>query len=189
MSRIVSLTVAGLTTLALAVPASAEHIYCTFVGAKQGKFHGDHGLNGDPTQIPVFALTQEVTVPIDTASGAVSGKRQHAPLTIVKPLDRSSPQFFAAAVTNETLSSVTCLLYRDVERGAAPTAYFKFVLTSAVITDVKDAGDGANAGDERGDRGSDRGTERERISFAYRRIEVTDLDSGTTAVDDWTSPI
>ncbi len=186
MLRIVSLTVSGLTLLALTVPASAEHIYCTFIGAKQGKFHGDHGLNGDPTQIPVYALTQEVTVPLDTASGAVSGKRQHSPLTIVKPLDRSSPQFFAAAVTNETLSSVTCMLYRDVERGVQPTAYFKFVLTNATIVDVKDAGDGANGVEE---RGGERGNERERISFAYRRIEVTDLDSGTTAIDDWTSPI
>jgi type VI secretion system secreted protein Hcp len=184
MLRIVSSITAGLAMLALAVPASAEHIYCTFVGAKQGKFHGDHGLNGDSTQIPVFALTQEVTVPFDTATGAVSGKRQHTPLTIIKPLDRSSPQFFAAAVTNETLSSVTCMLYRDVERGAQPSAYFKFVLTSATIVDVKDAGDGANVGDE---RGSERGSERERISFAYRKIEVTDLDSGTTAIDDWLS--
>ena len=188
MLRIASFTMAGLAIIGLAAPASAEHIYCTFTGAKQGKFHGDHGLNGDATQIPAFALTQEVTVPIDTASGAVSGKRQHAPLTIVKPLDRSSPQFFAAAVTNETLSSVTCMLYRDVERGAAPTAYFKFVLSNAVIVDVKDAGDGANGGDERGSD-HERGNERERISFAYRKIEVTDLDSGTTAIDDWSSPI
>jgi type VI secretion system Hcp family effector len=94
--------------------------------------------------------------------------RQHAPLTIIKPLDRSSPQFFAAAVTNETLSSVTCMLYRDVERGAAPTAYFKFVLSNAIIVDVNDAGDGANGGDERGGD-HERGSERERISFACRR--------------------
>jgi type VI secretion system secreted protein Hcp len=187
MLRIVSFTVTGLAMVGLAAPASAEHIYCTFVGAKQGKFHGDHGLNGDPTQIPAFALTQEVTVPLDTATGGVSGKRQHTPLTIIKSLDRSSPQFFAAAVTNETLSSVTCMLYRDVERGAQPTAYFKFVLTSAAIVDVKDAGDGANGGDERGGE-RERGSERERISFAYRKIEVTDLDSGTPAVDDWLSP-
>jgi type VI secretion system secreted protein Hcp len=188
MLRSVSSITAGLVMLALAVPASAEHIYCTFVGAKQGKFHGDHGLNGDPTQIPAFALTQEVTVPLDIATGAVSGKRQHSPLTIIKSLDRSSPQFFAAAVSNETLSSVTCMLDRDVERGVQPTAYFKFVLTQATIVDVKDAGDGANGGDERGGE-HERGSERERISFAYRKIEVTDLDSGTTAIDDWTSPI
>src|SRR5450631_3967345 len=170
MLRFTCSVVAGLAILGLAVPASAEHIYCTYVGAKQGKFHGDHGLNGDATEIPAFALTQEVTVPIDAGTGAVSGKRQHSPLTIVKSLDRSSPQFFAAAVTNETLSSVTCLLYRDVERGSAPTPYFRFVLTNASIVDLKDLGDGANGGDERGERG-ERGSERERISFAYRRIE------------------
>ena len=79
------------------------------------------------------------------------------------------------------------LPYRDVERGAAPTAYFKFVLTNATIVDVKDVGDGASAGDERGSE-RERGSEHERISFAYRKIEVTDLDSGTTAIDDWSSP-
>jgi hypothetical protein len=31
------------------------------------------------------------------------------------------------------------------------------------------------------------GDERERFSFAYQKIELTDLDSSATAIDDWLS--
>ena len=68
MLRLVYAAVAALGVLALAAPASAEHIYCTFTGVKQGKFHGDHGLNGDATQIPVLAFMQELTAPYDPDS-------------------------------------------------------------------------------------------------------------------------
>jgi len=53
-------------------------------------------------------------------------------------------------------------------------------LINASIVEIKDSGDGVN--------GSAQGDERERISFAYQKIELTDLDSSTTAIDDWLSP-
>ena len=91
MSRLVFPSVAGLTLLALALPASAEHIYCTVVGAKQGTFQTDRGPNGNLKQIPVWALTEELKAPYDSASGQGSGKRTHSPVTITKLLDASSP--------------------------------------------------------------------------------------------------
>lgn len=178
MSRFVYVSAAGLVMLALAVPASAaEHIYCTFVGAKQGKFLGDHGLNGDATQIPAFSLMEELTVPYDPSSGQGTGKRQHSPLVITKSIDRSSPQFFTAAAVHEILKLLTCTLYRGAERDAASGAYFKIILTNATIVDVKDMGDGAS--------GESRGADRERISFIYQKIELIDVESGTDAIDDW----
>jgi len=177
MARFVYSSLAGLALLALSLPASAEHIYCTFVGAKQGKFQGDHGLNGDATQIPVSAFMEELTVPYDSSSGLGTGKRQHSPLSITKTIDRSSPLFFAAAATGENLTSVTCTLYRDSERGGASSAFFRIILTRAFIVDIKDMGDGAS--------GDARGADRERISFAYQKIELLDLESNTAAIDDW----
>jgi type VI protein secretion system component Hcp len=35
--------------------------------------------------------------------------------------------------------------------------------------------------------GAAQGDERERISFVYQKIDLTDLDSTTSAADDWTS--
>lgn len=178
MSRFMYFSLTGLMMLAVALPASAANIYCTVVGATQGKLQGDPGIHGDTTQIPVYALTEELTVPFNAASGQASGKRQYSPVTIVKELDKSSPQFFAAAVTNETLRSVTCTLYRSTGNGATH-AYYKIALTNAIIVEIKDSGDGVN--------GTAQGDERERISFTYQKIEFTDLDSNTTAVDDWTA--
>ena len=102
--------------LAVAVPASATDIYCTVVGTKQGTFQGDPATHGNNSQIAVYALTQELKVPFDAATGQITGKRQHSPLTIIKELDKSSPLFFTAAATNETLKSVTCMLYRTAAR-------------------------------------------------------------------------
>jgi len=178
MSRFMYFSVVGLMMLAIALPASAANIYCTVVGAKQGKFQGDPGVHGDPAQIAVYALTEELKVPFDAASGLITGRRQHSPVMIIKELDKSSPQFFNAAVTNETLRSVTCTLYRNAFNGAS-RAYYKITLTNATIVEIKDSGDGVN--------GAAQGDEHERISFAYQKIELTDLDSSTTAVDDWAS--
>jgi type VI secretion system secreted protein Hcp len=177
MARFSYSILAGLMALGIAAPASAGNIYCTVVGVKQGTFT-DNAARGESTQIPVYALTQEIKVSYDTGSGLASGKLQHSPVTIVKELDQSSPLFFAAAATNEALRSVTCTLYRDLD-GVAH-AYYKIALTNANVVEVKDSGDGVN--------GAAQGDEHERISFVYQKIQLTDLDSNTTTTDDWTLP-
>jgi type VI secretion system secreted protein Hcp len=177
MSRFMYFSVAGLMLLAVALPASATDIYCTVVGAVQGTFQGDTVTHGNAAQIAVYSLTQELKVPYDPSTGRSTGRRQHSPITIVKELDKSSPQFFTAAATNETLKSVTCSLYRTASNGTR--AYYKIALTNATIVEIKDSGDGVN--------GTAQGDERERVSFSYQKIVLTDLDSNTVAADDWAS--
>lgn len=177
MTRFMRFSLAGMMMLA-ALPASATDIFCTVVGTVQGAFQADPATRASPTQIAVYSLTQELTVPFDAATGQSTGKRQHSPLTIVKELDKSSPQFFTAAATNEVLKSVTCTLYRNSFNGQT-RAYFKIALTNATIVEIRDSGNGVN--------GAVQGDERERIAFSYQKIELTDLDSNTTAVDDWSS--
>lgn len=178
MTRFTNCSLIGLMMLAVALPASATEISCIVVGTLQGPFQGDPATGGNTTQIAVYSLTQELKVPFDTASGQITGKQQHSPLTIVKELDKSSPQFFTAAATNEVLKSVTCTLSRISSNGQV-RAYFKFALTNATIVEIKDSGNGVN--------GTGQGDERERISFSYQKIELTDLNSNSTAVDDWNS--
>jgi type VI secretion system secreted protein Hcp len=176
MTRFMNVFLAGLTLWAVALPASATDIFCTVVGTVQGTFQGDPATRGTPNQIAVYSLTQELKVPFDASTGQVTGRRQHSPVTIVKELDKSSPLFFAAAATNETLKSVTCTMSRSSAAGQV-RPYFKIVLTNATIVEVRDSGNGVN--------GAAQGDERERISFSYQKIELTDLDSNTTAIDDW----
>jgi type VI secretion system secreted protein Hcp len=177
MTRFMYFSVAALM-FAAALPASATDIYCTVVGTAQGTFPGDPTTHGSTTQIAVYTLTQELKVPFDATTGQSTGKRQHSPVTIVKELDTSSPLFFIAAATNETLKSVTCTLYRTTTFGQM-RAYYKIALTNATVVEIKDSGDGTNGAAQR--------DERERVSFSYQKIELTDLESNTTATDDWDS--
>ncbi|MBV8144126.1 MAG: type VI secretion system tube protein Hcp [Gammaproteobacteria bacterium] len=180
MPRFMFVFLAGLTVAGNIAPASAQEIFCTVVGVKQGTFQGDRTASKATSQIPVLFLTEEVTRPFDTATGLSTGMRTHKPLTIVKELDASSPQFFAAAVTNETLRSVICTFYRANRGGTGEMhAYFRISLTNAAIVDYRDAGDGIN--------GTATGEERERISMTYQRIELSDLDANTAAEDDWSA--
>lgn len=171
------LAMAALALLVNAAPASAQSIYCTVVGAKQGAFQGDRGGRAGANQIAVRYLTEKLTVPFDTATGRSTGARVHSPVTIVKELDASSPQFLDAAVTNENLPTVTCTFYGARSGGGVSHAYFRIKLTNASIVEYKDAGDGVN-GDVPGD-------EHEVISFTYQKLEMTDLDGGITTIDEW----
>lgn len=183
MSRFMYVVLAALTVLGSAVPASAQEIFCTVVGVTQKEFKGDNvGPGPDRAhQIPVLFLTEEIISPFDTVTGHVTGKRQHKPITIIKELDASSPQFFKAAVTNETLSSVTCTFWRGSHSGTGAGGnaqpYFEIMLTNAAIVDYRDTGDGIN--------GAAPHDERERISLTYQKIDITDLDSHTMAEDLW----
>jgi type VI secretion system secreted protein Hcp len=176
MLRQLSTATAALLMLLTAQQARAEHIYCSITGQRQGAIHGDRGLGGDAAQIPVRTLTEEIASPRDAATGQATGKRQHMPVTLVKSLDSASPQLFMAAVTNEILSSVRCTFYRDRGVGGVASPYFRLVLTNAGIADLKMAGDGATNGNEL-----------ESVALTYQRIELTDLDTNTSALDDWAS--
>ena len=182
MPRFIFAVLAGFAVLANAAPVSAQEIFCTVVGAKQGTFQGDRIGGRAASQIPVLSLTEEITRPFDAATGLAAGMRTHKPLTIVKELDASSPQFFLATVTGETLRSVTCTFYRAFRSGTGSGEthpYFRITLTNAIVVDYKDAGDAIN--------GAATGDERERISLTYQRIELTDLDTSTVEEDAWLS--
>jgi type VI secretion system secreted protein Hcp len=179
MPRFMNCLLAGLLMSAVALPAAATDISCSVVGSVQGTFQGDPATGGSTTNIAVYSLTQELKVPFDAATGQITGKREHSPLTIVKELDKSSPLFFTAAATNEVLKSVTCTLSHVSSTGQV-RPYFKFALTNATVVEIKDSGNGVN--------GAAQSDEHERISFSYQKIELTDLNSNITAADDWTSP-
>ncbi len=129
----------------------------TVTGARQGAF--------STTPITLLGLSHEIVSPRDPASGLPTGKRQHKPLIITKQLDKSSPLFLNALVTNENLTAVTISLTRDGQ----PVATIK--LTNASIADYTDHGD------------------TEHWSFTYQKIEWTWLDGGITAEDDWEAPV
>jgi type VI secretion system secreted protein Hcp len=150
---------AGKDGTSSSTPADPDSVAGTIAvtGARQGSF--------STTPISITGVSHEIVSPRDPASGLPTGKRQHKPFVIVKQLDKSTPLFLNALVTNETLTSVLIGLLRNGQQVAT------IKLTNASIADYTDHGD------------------TEHWSFTYQKIEWTWLDGGITASDDWEAPV
>jgi type VI secretion system secreted protein Hcp len=177
VTRIVScvLAVAGLVVSASASAASYSFLMSA-EGAKTGKFKGESNAKGEAGKIPAVAFSYSVRSPRDAATGAASGKRQHSPVTITKAWGASTPQFFNALVTNETLKSV---LFEFTKASAdGTTAVYETVkLTNAQVTGFTHRSGAVASGSP----------ELDDISFTFQSIEIADLTGRTTAQDNWSN--
>lgn len=145
----------------------------TCTGLRQGVFGGTDGSS------VVHATSYGVVAPRDPATGQATGKRQHKPLNFVKSVDRTSPQYFQALVTNELLTSCTVTYFSSTDRAPVPTYRVKLV-NAAVIEVAQTKGDSRIAA--AGPLG-----EHEQISLTFQRIEIEHLESQTFASDDISS--
>ena len=156
-------------TQAGAATAGVVHITMTVKGIKTGDFKGDAAGS---KVINVFGFQNEVISPRDPASGLPTGQRLHKPIVITKEVGASSPQFFNAVATNETLSKVV-ITFTQSQRDGREVTFFVVTLTNATAADIKEYTSGS--------------TFLEDISFTYQKIEIDDPIAKTSAFDDWES--
>jgi type VI secretion system secreted protein Hcp len=154
-------------------------IFATVTGAKQGAFKGETTQKGFENKIPCVGFDYGVTVPHDQATGQASGKRQHKPVTITKEWGASSPQFFEAASTNETLKTVLIEVFKPSVSGVQQLDH-TVLLTNASISSVEDSLFLGQAGGPAVDS-----RELTVVSFTFQKIEITSVTGGTSATDDW----
>jgi type VI secretion system secreted protein Hcp len=149
-------------------------------GAKQGQFKGDSTSRGAEKWIRCSQFLLSLTAPRDAATGLPTGKRQYAPIVITKEWDAASPQIFQAASTNEVLPQVELEFLRSNPAGME-SVFETVTLTNATISAVKqyigfpDAGEPPNPHPQ------------ENVSFTFQKIEITNAEGKTTAVDDWSA--
>jgi type VI secretion system secreted protein Hcp len=166
---------AAVMCLVLAVQArAAEMLFATIDAVKQGPIKGDSTAMAHKGQIVVLGMSYEVVSPRDPASGMATGRVQHSPLVITKPLDSASPQLFQAAVTNELLKTVTLQFVRTTGTGQEEV-FYTVKLTDVTISDLKTYTPGQDGAS--GERPL------EKVSFTYGKIEVQS-SSGKVAADD-----
>ncbi|MFI5106115.1 MAG: type VI secretion system tube protein TssD, partial [Terriglobales bacterium] len=121
-----------------------------------------------------------LTAPRDNATGMASGRRQYSPIVVTKEWGAASPQIMSAAATNELLPSVEFEFVRTNAQGME-YVFQAVTLTNATIAGFKeyigfpDAGEPPNS------------HPLEDVSFTFQKIEVTNNDGKTTAVDDWSA--
>jgi type VI secretion system secreted protein Hcp len=165
-------------------PAAAPKNYTfarmlvSVAGSKQ-KFHADsEAKNLDSHQFAAVELDFGLRTPIDAASGQRSGKHQHDPVVLIKELGPSTPQFFAALVDNETLTSVVCDCYGVEKAGGKEELYFTIKLSNASVASTQVQKPNNKYPDLM------KVPDLQRISFTYEKIEWA-WKNGASASDDW----
>jgi len=164
-----------------AAPAAALRpeggsIFMTVEGSRAGVIEGGAIGAGREGWIEVVGFSHEVVSPRDAASGLPTGKRQHKPISITKPIDKATPLLFQALVTNENLSNVELRFYKP-DRTGREQLYYTIELTNASIAGI---GQSQLVGDP---------MPLEEVSFTYEKIVWTWTDGGITAEDDWETPV
>ncbi len=157
----------------------AYEFYVQVEATKQGRFKTETPREKHQGKIPGIAFHYNVRSPRDVASGQASGKRTHQPVTFVKEWGPSSPQFFQALCTNESLKSVLFEFVKTDPNGEE-YVYHTIKLVNASVSEI----------DQHLDRGAKQDQshdvhELERISLTFQRIEIENKDGKTMAVDDW----
>jgi type VI secretion system secreted protein Hcp len=156
--------------------------YLTLAGQKQGAINGPVTEKGKENSILVHGFSVGVVSPRDPTTGQASGKRQHDPVTILKDVDKTSPQLWTALVNNENLTKWVLQFWTANAAGLAQQVY-TVTLTNASIESMTesmlDNEEAANASLPL----------QEEITFTYQKIQWTWMDGGITAQDDWQSPV
>ena len=161
----------------------AVQIYATFKGIKQGDFRGDSTEKGREGMILGVGFSYGVISPRDSTSGLPTGKRQEQPIVFTKEWSVSSPQFYTAAYTNETLSSVVFNFYSPNKIGLSQLTH-AIKLTNASIASVRQS---IHLGQTGGPVIDTR--ELQEITLTFQKIDITSLPNGFEASDDWQAPI
>ena len=131
------------------------------------------GMTSEPTEI--IGYSHPIVTPIDPASGSSTGKRQHAPIVIVKEIDKSTPLLFKALVNNEEIDTLKLSLYMaDPSGGSSEQKYFTVTLKNAYITSIT-----------KSQNPLEPSAPVESISFVYQKIIWESIDGGVTAEDEW----
>ncbi|MCB9838252.1 MAG: type VI secretion system tube protein Hcp [Phycisphaeraceae bacterium] len=179
--------------------ASLNDIYLRLAGAPEPPRAVDPGMAGfpsvaavmhivpgesgavDPGPITVLGFSHSISTPRDSASGLPTGRRQHKPFTITKPIDKSTPLLMNALVRNDVfevieISSADALFPRGIDVPAGPIRY---ALVGARVASVSPFTRGM---------GPDAVVYMEQVEIVYDRIIVTWEDGGITAQDDWEEP-
>jgi type VI secretion system secreted protein Hcp len=159
----------------------AKQFYVTIEGAKQGKFKGEIAGSLRTNACKGLAFHYELKSPTDLASGQLSGKRQHSPITFVKEWGASTPQIFQAATTNELLKTVLFEFTQTTASGEEQTSY-TIKLTNASVASVSHDLQGPPPG------GTADTHDLEEVSLVFQKIEIVDVPGGVIASDETVAP-
>jgi type VI secretion system secreted protein Hcp len=120
-----------------------------------------------PDSIAVVGYAHDIYRPHDPLYGVPTEERQHTPLTIVKYIDRATPDLYEVLCEGELLTEVKLTFWRTNPKNAEEL-YYQITLTNAYIVDIKASYPNL-----------------ETISFTYQTITWELIPESIIKVDTW----
>lgn len=119
----------------------------------------------------IYGMDHEIISPLDPASGLPTGKRQHKPVSVSKPIDNSSPIFTKMLLNGEKFTEmrITTIRTKNSQRHIIHSA----LLVNAGVCGVGNSLTTPKTGGV------------ETISLCYQKIIWTWQDGTISAEDSW----
>ncbi len=155
--------------------------YLNLTGATQGRIRGSVTQAGREGSLEIWGWNHEVVSPRDAASGLPTGRRQHKPIVVTKPIDMATPLLMNVLTNNENITEWRLDCWRP-SRGGREFQYYTIELVNASIAGIRQE-QLNNTYEENLPL-----EPREHVSFTYQKIIWTWQDGGITAEDDWATP-
>src|ERR1700722_16888237 len=156
----------------------------TTKGMKTGAFKGGSPRKGWENTTEVHGFDYGVTAASDANRGTSSTTRQPQPVTVVAQIDKATPLYWNSLVTNEVLNSVKIDFFKPKPGGSSEENYYTVLLTNATIVSVRQFTEKDSTHTDSTDT-----YEQFEVKFAFQNMDVTWLDGGITASDDWLTPV
>lgn len=148
--------------------------FVTIEGTKQGKLKNDDG--NPQSKIKIYGLEYQANQITGISTNMITGKRQHSPVTITKPLSYCTPQLYQALYTNEVLKYVMIELVKRQGDGSE-MVYYTIKLTNATVSKISEKAEPVAAS-------FSNNLPLEEVSFSFQRIEMEHKEGKTMAMDD-----
>lgn len=134
---------------------------------------GESRIYGRENSIELRSIDHSIHAPFDPHTGQNTSPRIHAPFTIIKKIDNSTPVLNKACCNGEKFKDITICLYR-VNNLGKEELYFKYKFENVKITSIAPLIH-CSMGEE----------DNETVSFIYQKIKWEYMDGNHAHEDEW----
>ena len=119
--------------------------------------------------IECVGFDYELITPREQTTGDLTGRRQHGPVTVLKPVDKSTPLLYKALCNNEPVNTAEFRFFRPSAGGSGAEEHiYTVLLENGYISSIKSIG-----------------RNMEEVSFVFQDITWTYEIGGATHKDSW----
>ncbi|MBM7342880.1 Hcp family type VI secretion system effector [Pantoea coffeiphila] len=140
--------------------------------------HGTVDVQDREGSIEILGFSHGVNLPVDAATGKITRKRLHAPISFEKEFDSSSPYLYKAVSKGQTLKSAEFRWYR-INHAGQEEEYFNMLLEGVKVVSVNPGMPNAKMA------GISAINHMESVSFMYEKITWKYCDGNILFSDSW----